>query len=101
MAAAAVPISRCSVPGSRAIPIAMAGLGMMAVVRLAGPAPVQHPPHPSWFASTLLRQPTAVTVGSAALEGSARGACVVVLGGSEKVSVGSEAQKRATIVSLS
>jgi len=103
--AAAVPISVCSTPGRKAIAIALAALGAMALVRLAGlasdAAPSHHPPQPSRLANMFLCQQPAARVTTAALEGSARGTCVMVLAGAGKLSVGLEDPKRDVIVSLS
>jgi hypothetical protein len=92
--AAAVPISLYSAPRRKAIAVAMAALGVMALFRLAAPAsdsaPLQHPRQSSRFADAVFRQPPGVTVSAAAPGGSARGACVMALGASEKVSVGLE-----------
>mgnify|MGYP003694701171 CR=1 FL=1 len=77
----------------------------MALVRLAGlasdAAPSQYPMQPSRLANMFLRQQPAARVTTAALEGSGRGTCVMVLGGNGKLSVGFEDPKRDVIVSLS
>ena len=103
--AAAVPISLCSAPGRKATAIALAALGAMALVRLAGlasdAASSQYPTQPLRLANMFLRQQPAARVTTAALEGSGRGTCVMVLGGNGKLSVGFEDPKRDVIVSLS
>src|SRR5713226_7730522 len=100
--AAALPVSLSWAPGRKAIPIAMAALGVVALLRLAGlasdGAPVQHTPQPLRSADMFLRQPPAMRVSAAALGGSARGTCVMALAGSGKLSVGFEDPKRDVMV---
>jgi hypothetical protein len=103
--AAAVTISFRSAPGRKATAIALAALGAMALIRLAGlasdAAPSQYLTQPSRLANMFLRQQPAARVTTAALEGSTRGTCVMVLAGNGKLSVGLEDPKRDVIVSLS
>jgi hypothetical protein len=103
--AAAVSIPFSSTFGRKAGPITMAALGVMALVRLAGfasdPAPAQDPPQASRLSNMFLRQPPTASVNAAALEGSARGTCVMALAGNGKLSVGFEDPKRDVMVSLS
>jgi hypothetical protein len=103
--AAAVPISCSSTPGRQATTITMAVLGAMALVRLAGfasdPVPAQDLPQAPRLTNMFLRQPPVARVNAAALEGSARGTCVMALAGNGKLSVGFEDPKRDVMVSLS
>ncbi len=103
--AAAVPNSFSPTHGRKATTITMAALGMMALVRLAGfashPAPAQDLPQAPRLTNMFFRLPPVARVNAAALEGSARGACVMALAGNGKLSVGFEDPNRDVMVSLS
>src|SRR5439155_13088374 len=103
--AAAVHISDFSALGRKATLVAVAVLGTIVLVRLAGlagdGAPAQNPLQPSRLAGAFLRHQPAARAAAAALEGRGRGTCVMALAGNGKSSVGFENPKRDIIVSLS
>jgi hypothetical protein len=102
--AAAVPIALCSAPSRTRTATALVAVGAIALIRLAGTAndaaPSQGLPPPLQLANMVLRQQPAVRVIAAAREGSGRGACVIVLAGTGKLSVGAEGSKRDVTISL-
>jgi hypothetical protein len=102
--AAAVPVSFPSMPGRKAAPIAVAALGIMALIRLTGfasdPAPAQDVRKASRLTNMFLRQPPLARVNAVSLQGSARGTCVMALAGNGKLSVGRDDPKPDVMISL-
>ena len=84
-----------------AVAIAVA---VTAVIRLIAPAPgsdaAQDLRLQSRFARTFLRRPATARVTAATVDGSSSGTCVMVLGKSDKLSVGVAELGRGTVVSL-
>jgi hypothetical protein len=103
--AAVVPICRPRAIAaglrSKAVPIALAASVVAALIRLAGPAPGAVPAQdlglPSRFTRTFLRQPPTVRVAAVRLEGSSHSTCVMALGTTVKLSVGSQPSRDATV----
>jgi len=106
--AAVVPTSRprAIAAGLRfnAVPIALAASAVAALIRLTGPVSgtdhAQDLRQPSSFTRTFLRQPPTARVTAVTLEGSSHSTCVMALGKTGKLSVGSRESSRDTAVSL-
>ena len=103
--AAVVPICRPRTITARlrsnAVPIALAASAVAALSRLAEPAPGADPAQdlglPSSFTRTFLRQPPTARAAAVTLEASSHSTCVMALGTTGKLSVGSQPSRDATV----
>ena len=103
--AAVVPICRPRTITARlrsnAVPIALAASAVAALSRLTGPAPGADPAQdlglPSSFTRTFLRQPPTARVAAVTLEASSLSTCVMALGTTGILSVGSQPSRDATV----
>src|SRR5438132_8952658 len=92
-------------PDRKAAAIALAVLAVLGLGRFAGPdsdgARLPDLPSPARIGNLFLRQQPATSVSRAALENSATGTCVLILGANGKLSVGVESPKPDLVVRLS